>query len=47
MSSRTKRQKKWVAESERATFRRFADFVNVCPFGLRFKIAIKIICKKL
>ena len=47
MSSRAKKGRRVVAQVETATFRRFADMVDVCPFRLRIKIAIKIIFKKL
>ena len=47
MSSKTKKARGSIARIEQATFRRFADSVNVCPLKLRWKIAIKILLKKL
>lgn len=47
MSSKAKKSRQVVAQAEKATFRRFADYVDICPFRLRLKIAIKIIFKKL
>jgi len=47
MSSKAKRAKKNVLNHKRAVVRQFAEWVNVCSFSVRFKVAIRIIRAKL
>ena len=47
MSSKVKRAKKIVLNHNRAVVRQFADWVNVCNFSVRFKVAIRILRAKL
>ena len=47
MSSRHKRAKKEVGKYNRAVVRQFAEWIDVCSFRLRLKVAIKIIRGKL
>lgn len=47
MSSKAKRAKKNVLSHNRAVVRQFAEWVNVCSFGVRVKVALRILQKKL
>ena len=47
MSSKAKRAKKNVLKYNRAVVRQFAEWVNVCNFSVRFKVAIRILRAKL
>jgi hypothetical protein len=47
MSSNAKRAKKRVLSHNRAVVRQFAEWVNVCNFSVRFKVAIRILRAKL
>ena len=47
MSSKAKRNKKAVLNHNRAVVRQFAEWVNVCNFSVRFKVAIRILRAKL
>lgn len=47
MSSKAKRAKKNVLSHNRAVVRQFAEWVNICSFGVRFKVALRILQKKL
>ena len=47
MSSNAKRAKKHVLSHNRAVVRQFAEWINVCSFGVRLKVAYRIIMKKL
>lgn len=43
MSSKAKRAKKNVLNHNRAVVRQFAEWVNVCSFGVRFKVALRVL----
>ena len=47
MSSNAKRAKKRVLNHNRAVVRQFAEWVNVCSFSVRLKVAVRILRKKL
>ena len=43
MSSKAKKTKQKVMNHNRAVVRQFAEWINVCSFGVRIKVAFRII----
>jgi hypothetical protein len=43
MSSKAKRAKKNVLNHNRAVVRQFAEWVNVCGFSVRLKVALRVL----
>ena len=43
MSSKAKRAKKNVLNHNRAVVRQFAEWVNVCNFSVRLKVALRVL----